>query len=254
MAKNKVVVKSMNILRLFEQYESLTLNDMVALTESPKTTVMRMVGSLEDMGFLSRREDRRYVLGLPFLHYGQLVADRLDLRRVALPFMIGLRDQMNEAVALIIPDGDQAMYVEKVDTSQMVRVYTKVGRRAPYYAGACPRILLAFMDDNWLSQYLESVNLIQVASGTITDKKMLHDTLHQSRTEGYSISFSELENGAAAIAAPIRNHKQEVVAGLSIMGTDYRFQEHKDQGLITLVIETAKKISECLGAELSSAT
>ncbi len=51
MTKNKVVIKSMNILQLFEHSEALSINEMVTITNLPKTSVMRMVSSLEDMGF-----------------------------------------------------------------------------------------------------------------------------------------------------------------------------------------------------------
>ncbi len=205
MTKNKVVIKSMNILQLFEHSEALSINEMVTITNLPKTSVMRMVSSLEDMGFLSKRSDRRYVLGLSLLHYGHLVAERLDLRKVALPLMNQLRDEMDEAVNLSVPEEEEAIYVEKVDAraSQMVRVFTRIGRRAPFYAGACPRIILANMDEDRVNAYLESIQPVQIASGTITDKSQLREVLVKCRQDGYSISFSELENGAAAIAAPI---------------------------------------------------
>lgn len=239
----------MNILKLFEQHDALSINDIVHLTGSPKTSVMRMIRSLEDMDFLDKRVDKKYVLGLSFLHFGQLVAERLDIRTIALPFMTQLRDEINEAVALVVPHGNEAMYVEKVDASQMVRVYTRVGRPAPYYAAACPRILLAFMEPSQQSAYLEEVELVQIASGTITDKNALRQALEESRRTGYSISFSELETGAAAIAAPIFNHTGEAVAGLSILGTDYRFRAYQEQGneQIERVKQTARSISERLG-------
>ncbi|MDQ0189860.1 IclR family transcriptional regulator [Alicyclobacillus cycloheptanicus] len=249
MARNEVVVKSMNILKLFEQHEALSLNDIVNLTGSPKTSVMRMIRSLEDMEFISKRADKKYCLGLSFLHFGQLVAERLDIRRIALPYMIELRDEVDEAVALVVPHGDEAMYVEKVDTSQMVRVYTRVGRRAPYYAGACPRILLAFMEPSRREAYIESVQMVKMAAGTITDKAVLRQVLEESRKNGYSMSFSELETGAAAIAAPIFNHQGTVVGGLSILATDYRIREYQEQGgdLANRVKQKANQVSKELG-------
>lgn len=237
----------MNILRLFEDFDALSLNEILELTGSPKTTVLRMISSLQEMGFLSKRKDRKYMLGLSLLHYGQLVVQRLDYRKIALPMMYELRDKINEAVNLAIPDGEEVMYVEKVDTSQMVRVYVQVGRRAPYYAGADPRILLAFMEENKLNSYLETVKLTKIASRTITDKETLRKVLESCKQLGYSISFSELEDGAAAIAAPIYNHTGNVVAALSITGPDHRFQKHEEYGLIPLVIQTAARISEALG-------
>ena len=58
-----------------------------------------------------------------------------------------LRDSLGQAVNLIIQDGNDAIYVEKMEGAQPVRVYTAVGRRAPLYAGACPRILLSYFSE-----------------------------------------------------------------------------------------------------------
>ncbi len=237
----------MNILKVFSEHEALSLNEICEITNIPKTSVVRMVSSLEEMGFLVRQEDRKYALGLMFLHFGQLVSERMDVRKIALPIMYNLRDQINEAVNLIIPDGNEAIYVEKVDTSQMVRVYTRIGRRAPFYAGACPRILLAFMPDDRRDQYLDSVDLKKIASGTIVDKYELYQLLSESRKTGYAVSFSELEDGSAAVAAPIRNHEGNVIAAISIAGPESRFREYLLQNLVDRVLQAALQISLKLG-------
>lgn len=129
---NKTVVKSMEILRLFIAHDQLTLNEMIELSGMPKTSVHRMATSLADMGLLEKQETGAYRLGLMFLEYGQLVADRLDIRRIARPFMESLRDEVGEAVQLIVREGDEAIYVEKIEGTRPVRLYTAVGRRSPY--------------------------------------------------------------------------------------------------------------------------
>ena len=86
---NKTVVKSMEILRLFIAHDQLTLNEMIELSGMPKTSVHRMATSLADMGLLEKQETGAYRLGLMFLEYGQLVADRLDIRRIGSPFRDG---------------------------------------------------------------------------------------------------------------------------------------------------------------------
>ncbi|MGZ4123816.1 MAG: IclR family transcriptional regulator [Tumebacillaceae bacterium] len=223
--KNKTVVKSMDLLNLFLTNSRLSLQEMVQLTGIPKTSVYRMLGSLEDMGFLTKDADGKYTLGLLFLQFGQLVSERLDIRHLALPLMRTLRDDVGEAVNLIIPDGKEAIYIEKVDTLQPVRVYTRIGRRAPLYAGACPRILLAYLPGEKRAQYLNDTKLLPIASGTITDTDELERQLDASRRNGYSVSHHELEDGTSAVAAPIFDFKGQVVAGLSIAGPVSRFQD-----------------------------
>ncbi|MFC7440483.1 IclR family transcriptional regulator [Laceyella putida] len=245
--KNKTVVKAMELLNLFLTHDRLNLQEMAQLSYIPKTSVHRMVGSLEQIGFLTKDEEGKYSLGLLFLQFGQLVAERLHIRQLALPVMTRLRDEVGEAVNLIVRDGNEAIYIEKVDTNQPVRVYTAIGRRAPMYAGACPRILLAFLPDSERDQYLNEIELKPIGSGTITDPDRLRTVLSESRKTGYSISHSELHDYTSAVGAPIFNHEGQLAAGLSIVGPVARFQEDRLPILIEKVQATANEISRKLG-------
>ena len=73
-ATNKTVLKSVELLNLFLTNSRLTLTEMVQLLQAPKTSVYRMVRTLEDMGFLTKETDGRYALGLLFLQFGKLVS------------------------------------------------------------------------------------------------------------------------------------------------------------------------------------
>lgn len=245
--KNKTVVKSMDLLTLFITRDQLTLNEMVQLSGIPKTSVHRMIGSLEDMGFLRRDQEGRYSLGLLFLQFGQLVADRLDIRQVALPDMIELRNEIGEAVNLIVKDGREALYIEKIDTLHPVRLYTKIGRRAPLYAGACSRIILSFLPEEEREQYLQQIELTPIARGTITDKEQLRIILEESRKHGYTISHSELEDYTFAVAAPIFDHHGRIAGGISLAGPEGRFQEERLPVLIDQLKQTSVAISRKLG-------
>jgi len=245
--KNITVVKSLDVLNLFIQHTKLTFNEIVDLLGAPKTSVHRMVGSLETMGFLQKDSEGRYLLGLRFLQFGQLVAERLDIREIAFPIMKELRDEVKEAVHLIIKDGNEAIYIEKLDTPHPVRLYTQVGRRAPLYAGACSRIILSYLDKEEQERYLIETELAAIGTGTITDKELLRQSLAEAREAGYTISYSELENETVAIAAPIFDHTGSLAAGLSIAGPESRFGNERLPKLIILIKKAAKEVSSQLG-------
>ncbi|MDQ0243643.1 DNA-binding IclR family transcriptional regulator [Bacillus fengqiuensis] len=246
-SKNKTVVRSMDILNLFLTHSKLSFNEMVQLSGIPKTSVYRMVMSLEEMGLLDKDEDGKYSLGLLFLQFGHLVAERLDIRQVALPIMQKLHDEVGEAVNLIVQDGKEAIYIEKLDTKQPVRLYTAIGRRTPLYAGACSRVILSFLPHHEREEYLDEIELKPIASGTITDKEKLRLLLKESQETGYTVSYSELENYTSAIAAPIFNHKGEVTAGISIAGLDVNYQQERLPELSEKVKNAAHEISRKLG-------
>ncbi|GAB6935616.1 IclR family transcriptional regulator [Calditerricola yamamurae] len=246
-SKNVTLVRAMRVLDLFRDHEQLSLSEITARSGLPKTTVFRMVSALVDMGFLTRDAGGAYRLGLRFLEFGWLVAERLDLRRVALPVMQALRDEVGDAVNLVVRDGTEAIYIEKVEALHPVRVYTRIGRRAPLYAGACPRILLAYLPESEQERYLHHVTLTPIGAGTITDPQRLRAVLRETRQCGYTVSHSELETGSSAVAAPVFDHTGQVVAGLSVAGPEAHYAPDALPGLIDKVKRAAADISRRLG-------
>ncbi|OCB96269.1 HTH-type transcriptional regulator KipR [Bacillus amyloliquefaciens] len=245
--KNKTVIKSMELLHLFLTEPSLSLNELVSRSEMPKTSVHRMASSLEEMGFLTRAADGRYQLGLIFLQFGQLVSERLDIRKIAKPIMEELCGEVDEAVQLIMRDGDEAIYVEKIEGTQTVRLFTAIGRRSPLYAGACARSILSFLPREEIDTYLQKTEFAAIASGTMTNPAELLQSIETSLQSGYTISYSELEDYTAAIGAPIFNHEGKVAAGISIAGFEARFSEDRLPYLTEKVKTAAQHISEKLG-------
>lgn len=245
--KNKTIIRSMDILQLFIEHSELTFQEIIDLSGIPKSSVYRMLKSLEEMEFLEKGADAKYRLGLLFLTYGSLVANRIDLRKVAYPIMEALHEDVEQAVNLIIRQEDEAMYIEKIDTKQKVRLYTAVGRKSPLYAGACSRVIFSFLSKHEREEYLDNTVLHQFASGTITDKNQLLASVKKAHEDGYTISYSELEDHTTAIAAPIFNHKGNVIGGLSIAGIEANYTEDNITTYAQKVIKAANNISTNLG-------
>jgi IclR family transcriptional regulator, KDG regulon repressor len=245
--KNKTVVRSMDILNLFIDHRELSFQEIIDLSGIPKTSVYRMLRSLEEMDFLEKGTDSKYRLGLLFLKFGNLVSVRLDLRQIAFPIMQALHNDVKEAINLIVKQGNEAIYIEKIDTYQKVRLYTAVGRSSPLYAGACSRVILSHLSATEIDSYLDAVELKPFAAGTITDRNRLMETIQQAKQDGYTVSHSELENHSSAIAAPIFDHKGDVCAGISIAGIEANYQ-HENLALFAEKIKAAAdEISKRLG-------
>jgi IclR family KDG regulon transcriptional repressor len=245
--KNKTVVRSMDIVNLFIDHIELSFQEIIDLSGIPKTSVYRMLMSLEEMEFLEKGMDSKYRLGLLFLKFGHLVSSRLDIRQIAYPIMDNLHNDVKEAINLIIKQGDEAIYIEKIDRNQKVRLYTAIGRRSPLYAGACSRVILSYLPEPEIIAYMKKIELKPFAMGTIIDKKHLNDTIRQAKKDGYTISNSELENHTSAIAAPIFDHKGNVIAGLSIAGMEANYQNENIPIFVAKVKEAAEEISQRLG-------
>lgn len=246
--KNKTVVRSMDILNLFIDHTELTFQEIIDLSGIPKSSVYRMLSSLEEMEFLEKGTDLKYRLGLVFLQFGSLVSARLDIRQSAYPIMKALHDDVEEAINLTIKQGsEETIYIEKIDLKQKVRLYTAVGRKSPLYAGACSRIMLAYMPDAIIKHYLENTTFTSFGKGTITDKAKLYRMMEQAKVDGYTVSNSELYDHTTEVAAPIFDHLGNVVAGLSIAGMEANYQEEDIKIYSKKLIKAANEISSRLG-------
>src|SRR5690625_4193732 len=207
----------MKILDLFLDEEELTFQEIIDLSDMPKSSVYRMISSLEQMEFLEKGQNNKYRLGLKFLKYGSLVSSRLNIRQIAIPIMDELHNELKEAVNLTIQQDDtHSIYIEKLEYRQKVRLYTAVGRVSPLYAGASSRIILSFLPQTFTKNYLEHTPLMKIAKGTITNRNQLYKLLEKGRENYYTLSYSELHDHTAEMAAPIFNHEGRVVAALSV--------------------------------------
>lgn len=246
--KNKTVVRSMDILNLFIEHPELTFQEIIDLSGIPKTSVYRMLLSLEDMGFLEKGPDAKYRLGLIFIRFGNLVLERLDIRQIAYPIMKQLHDEVEEAINLSVFQGeDETIYIEKIELKQKVRLYTAVGRKSPLYAGASSRIMLAHLPEEKIKEYLNRTTFKAHAKGTITNKERLIELIERSKELGYSVSHSELYDFTSEIAAPIFNNNGEVVASLSIAGMSANYQVENINYYAPKLLEATEEISRRLG-------
>lgn len=255
---SKTLSKALYLLTLFEGEEQyFTVDELAKLAGIPRTTTYRLLKSLEENGFVRKASSYGmpieqlsdvYQLGLRCLRLGARAASQIDTRNIALPYMKRIRDQLNLSVQLIISENDEAIYIEKVESNRPVRLYTSIGRKAPLYAGACPRMLLSFMEDDEIRRIL-SRQLVKVTDSTFTDKAQIWDMIHSTRKNGYSYSLSELAENTSAIATPIfdRNNKIEAALSVGNLVGELGTEASVNMDIVHIMWEASEKVSLELG-------
>ncbi|KKM09794.1 hypothetical protein SY88_16465 [Clostridiales bacterium PH28_bin88] len=212
-----------------------------------KSTIHRLVLSLCDGGFLERNPStKKYRLTLKLVELGTLVLSQMDLRKEAFPYLQELSDRVGETVHLVVRDGADAIYIEKVERPNAVVRYSRVGKRLPLYCTAVGKVLLAGRPDEEIRSIVSASSPVALTSNTLTDKEALYEHILRVRSWGFATDNEELEYGLQCFAAPIRNHRGEVVAAVSISGSPVRFQG-REQELVAAVTETGLSISQRLG-------
>ncbi|SDO12740.1 IclR family transcriptional regulator [Halobacillus aidingensis] len=226
---SKTLSKALQLLRFFtEETPYWRLDKISEASDLPKATVYRLMKTLEEEGFIQKVsfyqngvfiDGEMYQLGTRLIELGHMVSSQLEIRGLALPHMRKLQQEFGESVQLIIMDQDEAIYIEKVESDKPVRLYTKIGRRAPLYAGACPRTLLSFLPDHEIQRILQQEKeKKKYASQTMIDDEVIMEKVKETRDRGYSYSQSELEEGTASVGTPIFDRFGEIAAGISVAG------------------------------------
>ncbi|MUK88370.1 helix-turn-helix domain-containing protein [Ornithinibacillus sp. L9] len=238
---NQSVVKALNMLELFtEDVDELTLKEIAIKANLPKPTAYRLLSSLEAMGYVHKlknsEHDSRYRLGLKLLELGQLVADQLEVRKTALPFMESLAEQINEAVHLVIVNQHEATYIEKVESNKALRLYTRIGKSSPLYIGSGPKLLLAYLPEDE-----------QEAIVTKTNNERLAQELMLIRERGYAFSIGEQDTDTTGISYPIYDHRNQVIAALTVSGLSSYFIGENLELIKEKTLQTAMDISNKLG-------
>ncbi|GGB50549.1 helix-turn-helix domain-containing protein [Virgibacillus dakarensis] len=249
---NQSVIKALKLLDLFtEEDQELTLKEISYRANMPKPTAYRLLSALESCNFLHKTKetehDSRYRLGLKLLELGQIVSDQLELRGIALPFMEELAHEINEVIHLVIVNQNEATYIEKVESTRALRLYTRIGKSTPLYMGSGPKLLLAFLDEKRKEKILDREELHFLGDHEPTDRKSLLEELEKIREAGYSYSIGEQDADTTGISYPIYDHRGYVVAALTVSGLSSHFEGDNLSYIKASTERTAQDISEKLG-------
>ena len=191
----------------------------------------------------------KYRLGLEALHLGTAVLQQLDLRQEALPSMQRLSGLTGETVNLSILDGYEVIYIEKAEGSSPLRLFSRIGHRAPAYCTGAGKVLLSEMSLEDVRRILRSQGMASLTPNTITTLEGFLRALDFVRTHGCAMDEEECEIGASCIAAPVRDHKGRIVAALSISAPSVRFGPDRQRELVEMLLKTSQDISLRLGFE-----
>lgn len=207
----------------------------------PKAAVHRVLASLRSRGLVELDErTHRYSLGVSAMKLGMAYLERIDVRAMARPYLVDLCAATRETATLSVPLGTQSrIYVDQVLPDREVLMSVTQGEPYPLHAGASSRALLAFQPRERIEAYLALPEFDRLTSGTIVDREALRADLDEVRRQGWAMSLAERKEGAASVAAPVRDQEGRAVAVVSVCGPAERFMEGVDACRDALLEATA---------------
>jgi DNA-binding IclR family transcriptional regulator len=227
----------------------LTAPEIAQSLSLPRSTVFRLLQTLQTLGYLHREDERYFRLGPALLNRGFAYLASLDVVQVAQPLLEALRDRTGCATQLATLDGTEILYVARVAAHTPIASNVAVGTRLPAYATAMGRVMLMGESDAAIRARFAATSLTRYTEITPTNIESLLTLLAQDRARGYVLSASNFEPGIDSLALPILDHDGGSVAALSVVGHGWDFSDHTWlEGLLIEARTTAARISQWLGA------
>jgi IclR family transcriptional regulator, KDG regulon repressor len=234
----------MEILSAFDgDHENRGVSEVAQITGLHKATTHRLMMTLLNGGFLERAGDGdRFRLGLRVVELGLSALRRLDVRRVAFPYMEQLVERFQETCDLGIFDRGWVLYVEVVHSQHSLTIAARIGRRLPAYCTASGRVFLAFLPPEVVEPILNGP-LVPCTERTVTSITQLREELELTRQRGYALDDEEFEAGIRAVSVPIRDIDGNVIAALSMPGPVNRMPPERIPAITEALLEAANAVS-----------
>jgi DNA-binding IclR family transcriptional regulator len=243
------VDRALALLRLLSSVESdLTLNDFVRETGLHKSTVHRLLASLQEAGLVQRdASTARYRLGLELIALGGHVLGRIEVLRIADPHARRLADLTQETVNIGIRHKNDILNIEQIPGPNLVRSFDWIGKRSPLHVGAAAKALLAYLNDDEIHTYLRDVK----ASDSSFDDAALTEEIEQIRASGFAVNRGQLDPSVTALGAPIFRSGGEAIASISVAGYRTSIEGDRFEELAACVRTSAQDISRQLGHHIA---
>jgi DNA-binding IclR family transcriptional regulator len=244
--------RGLRLLRLFgDSPRGLTAKQVGGLTRLPVSTVHRFLANLVTAGFLTRDGDGNYRLGIACFTIGQAAVGQLDIRRLSLPYLRELNQQTRETIHLTVRHGLSAVYVEKLDSPEPLRIHSRIGASVPLYCSAVGKVMLAYMPEDERDRILPELSLKRLTPNSVGNLQELKTELYRVHKNGYACDLEEHELHIRCVAAPIWDHTGSVQSSLSITAPAVRMPVTRLRQLAPLIQAAGIQISLELGYQPS---
>ena len=223
------VRRALSILRCFSiERPTLGIADIARELQLHKSTVHRLIHTLEREGFVHAVDGSQFVLGWRLFELGEAVRGREPAREVILESLTSLVEATGETAHLAVFDAGDVLYIEKVEATRSLRMPSAVGKRVPAHCTALGKIFLSNLSDDQLLQALTRRRLTAFTANTITDVRRLTDELARVRASGHAVDREEIEEGLMCVAGPVTDDLGTLCAAVSISGPASRIAPRLD--------------------------
>ncbi|MDF3310001.1 IclR family transcriptional regulator [Rhodococcus sp. T2V] len=196
------------------------LDQLAASTGVHKTTVLRLLRTLSDERFTFRDNSNQYHLGSRIFELAAQATDQREVRRIASPHLVAFNREYGRTTHLAAMEGGDVVYIDKLESHDQIRMYSRIGLRANLNSTAVAKVILADLPDSELRTVVDSMDFSSRTANTITTPERYLDEIRMVREQGWAHDQEENEPSVNCIGVPIRGASGRVVAAVSVSVPD----------------------------------
>ncbi|MTD57381.1 IclR family transcriptional regulator [Amycolatopsis pithecellobii] len=181
-----------------------------------KSTVLRLLRTLEAHHFVRREGVRYYRLGSALFDLASRALESSDVRRSAAPALAELNARTGHTVHLATYEDGEVVYVDKYEGRHSVRMYSRIGKRAPVHCTAVGKVLVSALGPDRRAEVAHAIDYPALTGNTITDPVAYLAELERVAEQGYAVDNAEHEDFIHCLAAPVRGPGGTVLAAVSL--------------------------------------
>jgi len=224
----------------------ITLADLTALMNMPKSSTHRYLGTLQELGLAERKDSDRYCLGPKVIEIAGVYLAKSDLRNESQLVMMELAKITGETIHLAVPFAREVVYIAKIESPHALGMSSHIGSRQPMYCTSLGKAILAFSDPDLLEAVL-SDNLKARTAQTKTSPAALRAELFNIRSQGFALDNEENEPGIRCVGAPVLDYSGKAFAAISISGPRERMTLARAIELGPVLRESTQRVSKHWG-------
>ena len=224
--------------------ESAGLTELATRVDLPKSTVARMLGTLEGIGAVVRDDDdRTYRIGMGLAELAGAVDASAALATLVRPHLTDLAERTGEAAGFSVPTGYSMHYLAQVESPNAVQVRDYSGLAVPMHVGPSGLCVMSFWPDDDVSRYLRRP-LETFTPHTVSEPPLIKKRLEEIRRSGHIWIHEEFAEGISSVAAPVFDQARRALGAIHVHGPSYRFPGSGDPDAVAgLVMDAAERVS-----------
>jgi len=244
-----ILTKGMELIELIAQHpEGLTIQEIVNMLGHSKTSVYRIICSLEEMGYLRKNQLKgNYSLTRKIFKIGLSTLGTTTIIEHSYEPMRRLRDKLRETVVLGTMMGTKIVILEQVIGSHHFSFILKPGMGVCMHASAPGKVFLANIEDWERNEILSNIEFTRFTDNTITNIPDFQRELDKVRACGYGVDMGEELSGVRCVGAPIFNMAGKIAASIWITGPAERLSDDSIDDIGKQIVACANEISEKIG-------